>query len=210
MVGSDIGDIDSPTNVGSRSTRVDPKLFGKPSDFSGDRREWRHFEWVFRNWFGFLYDAAEEWLDQAASAPGELGEAVPDRRETDKALYVSLAMVCKSEALDVVKTVTLKRGFESWRQLCKEYGSTNGTSLHEYTNLLEKGFGTTDGFKKNWLKWETQTVDLQRATGEVFSDRLKCAIVLSKVSRTKQDVPASSESRRSRSSSNGIDELLGS
>ena len=40
------------------------------------------------------------------------GEAVPDRRETDKALYMSLAMVCKNEALDAVKTVTHKRGFE--------------------------------------------------------------------------------------------------
>ena len=35
MVGSDIGDINSPTHAGSRSTRVDPKLFGKPSDFLG-------------------------------------------------------------------------------------------------------------------------------------------------------------------------------
>ena len=84
MVESDIGDINSPTHAGSRSTIVDPKLFGKPSDFSGDRREWRHVEWVFRDWLGFLYDTAEEWLDQAANAPGELGEAVPDRRETTK------------------------------------------------------------------------------------------------------------------------------
>ena len=65
MVGSDIGDINSPTHAGSRSTRGDPKLFGKRPDFFGDRREWPHFEWVFRNWFGFLYDTAEEWLDQA-------------------------------------------------------------------------------------------------------------------------------------------------
>ena len=180
MVGSDIGDINSPTHAGSRTTRVDPKLFGKPSDFCGDRREWRHFECVFRNWFGFLYDTAEEWLDQAANAPGELGEAVPYRRETDKALYMSLAMVCKNEALDVVKTVTHKRGFESWRKLSKEYGATTGTSLHEYTNLLEYDFGTTDGFKKRLLKWENQIVDFQKATGEVFSDRLKCAIVLSR------------------------------
>ena len=57
---SDIRDINSLVNVGSRSTKVNPKLFGKPSDFSGDRREWRHFEWVFRNWFGFLDDAAKE------------------------------------------------------------------------------------------------------------------------------------------------------
>ena len=126
---SDIGDINSPrtATVGSRLKRVDPKLLGKPSDFSGDRREWRHFEW----------NAAEEWLDQAASVPGELGEAVLDRRETDKALYMSLAMVCKNEALDVVKTVTHKRGFESWHKLSKEYGATTGTSLHEYSNLLE-------------------------------------------------------------------------
>ena len=137
MVGSDIGDINSPTHAGSRS-RVDPKLFGKPSDFSGDRREWRHFEWVFRNWFGFLHDTAEEWLDQAANSPVELGEAVPDRRETDKALYMSLAMVCKNEALDVVKTVTHKRGFESWRRLSKEHGVTAGdvvARVHESVGI---------------------------------------------------------------------------
>ena len=97
---SDIGDINSPrcATFGSRSTRVDPKLFGKPSDFSGDRREWRHLEWVFRDWFGFFHDAADEWLGQAASAHGELVEAVRERRETDKALYMSLAMVCKNES----------------------------------------------------------------------------------------------------------------
>ena len=61
--------------------------------------------------FGFLYDTAEEWLDQAANSPVELGESVPDRRETDKALYMSLAMVCKNEALDLVTTVTHERGF---------------------------------------------------------------------------------------------------
>ena len=43
----------------------------------------------------------------------KLGEAVPDRRETDKKFYMSLAMVCKNEALDLVKTVTHKRDFES-------------------------------------------------------------------------------------------------
>ena len=52
--------------------------------------------------------------------------------------------------------------------------------MHEYTNLLEYDFGTTDGFKKKLLKWEHQIVDFQKATGEVFSDRLKCAIVLSR------------------------------
>ena len=68
----------------------------------------------------------------------------------------------------------------SWRKLCKEYGSTTGTSLHENTNLLEYDFGTTDGFKKSLLKWENQIIDFQKATSEVFSDRLKCAIVLSR------------------------------
>ena len=96
-------------------------------------------------------DTAEEWLDQAANSPVELGEAVPDRRETDKALYMSL------EALDLVKTVTHKRGFESWRKLNKEHGTTTGTSLHECTNLLEFDFGTTDGF-------ENQIVDFQKCS----------------------------------------------
>ena len=49
-----------------------------------------------------------------------------------------------------------------------------------YTNLLEYDFGTTDGFKKKLLRWENQIVDFQEATDEVFSDRLKCSIVLSR------------------------------
>ena len=101
MVRSDIGDINIHTHAGSRSTRVDPKLFGKPTDSSGDTREWRHVG-VFRTWFGFLYDSLMEF-----------GEAVPDHRETDKALYMSLAMVSKNEALDVVKTATHERDCES-------------------------------------------------------------------------------------------------
>ena len=108
------------------------------------------------------------------------GEAVQERRETGKALYMSLAMLCKNDALDVVKAVTGKRGVECWRRLCKEYGSATETSLHEYSNLLEYDFGTTDGFKKRLLKWENQFVDFQKATGEMISDRLKCAIVLSR------------------------------
>ena len=68
MVGSEIGDINNPSHAGSRPTRVDPKMFGKPSDFSGDRWEWRYFEWVICNWFAFLNDTSEEWLDHAACA----------------------------------------------------------------------------------------------------------------------------------------------
>ena len=52
--------------------------------------------------------------------------------------------------------------------------------MHEYTNLLEYDFGTTDGFKKRLLKCENQIVDFPKATSEVFSDRLKYAIVLSR------------------------------
>ena len=76
--------------------------------------------------------------------------------------------------------MTHKRGFESWRKLCEEYVSTIGTSLHEYAHHLEDDIGTTDGFKKKLLKSENLIVDFQKATGEVFSDRLKCAIVSSR------------------------------
>ena len=128
----------------------------------GSEAVWQAFRFLWRQTRGdtssgyfvtcffFLYDTAEEW--QAANSPVELGEAFPDRRETDKALYMSLAMVCKNEALDVVKTVTHKHGFESWRKLSKEYRATAGTSLHEYTNLLEYDFGTTDGIQEETVE----------------------------------------------------------
>ena len=66
-------------------TRVELKLFGRPFDFLGDRREWRHLEWVSRN---YVCGRGK------VSAVVKLGEAVPERRETDKALYMSLAMMC--------------------------------------------------------------------------------------------------------------------
>ena len=78
-------------------------------------------------------------------------------------------MVCKNEALDFVKTVTHKRGFESWRKLSKEYGATTGTSLHEYTNLLEYDFGTTDGFKKRTVEMgKIRLLTSRRRQVEVF------------------------------------------
>ena len=98
----------------------------------------------FRDWFGFLYDATEGALNEEASSVEELGKAVQERRD---------------DALDVVKTVTRKRGFESWRTLCEEYRSTTGTWFHEYSNFLEYDFGTTDGFKKSLQKCENQIAD---------------------------------------------------
>ena len=71
-------------------------------------------------------------------------------------------MVCKNEALDVVKTVTHKRGFESCRKLSKEYGATNGTSLHEYTNLLEYNPGQNKYSYKSYLN--SKTIDPHQIT----------------------------------------------
>ena len=130
---SDIGDIDSPrAATGGRPTRVDPKLFGKSSEFSGDRREW-----------------------------------------TDKALQMSLAMVCKNDPLVVVKTVTRRRGF--------------GSASFVRSTGLRRGRRCTS----TRISWSmtlgplmaSQILNLQKATGEIISDRLKCATVLSRSPR---------------------------
>ena len=99
------------------------KLCGLPSDFFGDKREWRHFEWVFRNWYGFLHDTTEEWLDQAANAPGELGEALPGSQRDGQRVVHEFGHFVQERAL------SHKRGFQSGRKLSKEYGTTTGTSL---------------------------------------------------------------------------------
>ena len=98
---------------------------------------------------------------------------------------------------------------ESWSKLSKEYGATTGTSLHEFANLLEYDFGTLDGFKKRLLKWENQIVDFQKATSEVFCDRLKCAIVLSRSPGPIRTYLRVLYRRELCSSSKGIDEFPG-
>ena len=176
---SEIGELESPRGV--MTTRVDPKLFGKPADFLGEKGvNGDTLSGVFRNWFVSSTMQQRNGWTRRQSRLWSWAKLYRRARETDTALYMSLAMVCMDGALDVVKAVTGKRGFECWRRLCKEYGSTTGTSLHEYSNLLEYDFGTTDGFKKKLLKWENQIADFQKVIGETFSDRLKCAIVLSR------------------------------
>ena len=89
----------------------------------------------------------------------------PGTQKTDKALYMSLATVCKNEAPDVVNTVTHKRGFESWRKLCKEKGRRLGRRARILRIFLEYDFGTTDGVKKKLLKW----VEVSRTNQDVFA-----------------------------------------
>ena len=47
-------------------------------------------------------------------------------------------------------------GFESWRKLCKEYGTglRLGRRCTSTRIFSEYDFGTTDGFKKRLLKWD--------------------------------------------------------
>ena len=77
-------------------------------------------------------------MDQAASAPGQLGETIPDRRDTDNALYMSLAMVCKNEALDVVKTVTQKAWLRELAQTEQRVRSDDWdvvARVHEFSGI---------------------------------------------------------------------------
>ena len=134
-----------------------------------------------------------------------LGEAVPDRRETDKALYMSLSMVCKNEALDVVKTVTHKRGLESWRKLSKEYGATTGTSLHEYTNLFGIRFSN-----HGWIQeWENRLLTSRRRQVKCSVTGLKMCNCAVKISSFNNRRICAFRVGRLRSSSSCIDELPG-
>ena len=72
MVGSDIGEINR--HVGSRAVWQAFRLLHVESAFRDFPQRYKRF-------------------DQAASASGELEEAVPDRGETDKVLHMSLTMV---------------------------------------------------------------------------------------------------------------------
>ena len=88
-------------------------------------------------------------------------------------------------------------------------GSTTGTSLHEYSNLLEYDFGTTDGFKKKLLKRQNMIAEFQKATSEAFSDRLKCAVVLSRSPGPIRTYLEGSKSWKLQCASVGADEPLG-
>ena len=162
---SDIGELNCPltANVGSRSTRVDPNCSANlqislETDGNGGTSSGYFVTGLVPSTIQLrdVGSGSECTWRAWRSSPGSQRDGHGVVRESGHGVQ-ERSSGCR-------EMVTHKHGFESWRKLSKEYGSTTGTSLHEYTNLLENDFGTTDGFKKQLLKWEKQIVDFQNST----------------------------------------------
>ena len=173
-------DAEAPAT--ERRKKLDVRMFGRPDEFHGKKEKWSHFEFVFVNWFVCTYEEAETMLIQAAASVTPIPEVMgAPSTKSSRALFLSLSQLCKGAALDIVKSVGSRNGYETWRRLSAEYDPNRcqGNSLGMLQRLLKFDFGSTKQFHGLWIKWENEVEVFMRISGETaFTDNLKIALVM--------------------------------
>ena len=97
---------------------VDTRKVGKVPNFSGEQEAWR--EWAFQ--FGAANPKATKALKWATAAELAIDEDDADTEDEDyralsSQLYLALVLMCKGQALTMIRNVTGNNGLEAWRTL---------------------------------------------------------------------------------------------
>ena len=152
-----------------------------PSNFSGEREDWRSFSVKFRSFVGqMLQGVAGQWLDwvrdnreQNAKMAGMDARARP----TAALLYSSLIATCEGKALPLVERAGEGEGLEAWRLLLGRYDQqTRQSRVMRLIQLLSWEFkgdllDSLESFDRACLKYT-------EATKKELDDDMKIGVVI--------------------------------
>ena len=159
---------------------VDKKVFGKPAMFDGVEKNYTDWEFGFVNWFACLSDDAEKKLIEAAEYPRDISMSAigTSTRSLSRALYLILSQSCRGRALDLVKGVAEKNGFEAFRRIRKEYAPKSANRVTAMlAKLISEDFKRGD-FSSGLTQWENDVREYERVSATTLDERLKVAVVL--------------------------------
>jgi hypothetical protein len=124
------------TDVHSAVHGLEMKSFKTPDAFHGDRTKWRDFKFMFCVWLGaVISDELVSKLEEAETSTVPIPPQSDALRILDRKVYAYLVMLTRGPALEIMKSVPSNQGFESWRQLCREFEVKAVTSLGMFQRL---------------------------------------------------------------------------
>ena len=98
-----------------RTVSIDTKLLGRPDIFDGKEEKWPDWSMVFRAYAGILGEHITPGLSAAESGEVVLNSALPEpeKKESSKALFFTLVMLCRGEPLSIIENAGQSEGFHS-------------------------------------------------------------------------------------------------
>ena len=160
--------------------RVETRLLGKPSDFSGAQDAWRDWSTVFNGCAGAAIPRLQKLTDDAAKAAAPIPNAtIPEEnnRAASTQLYWMMLMICKGAALNIVFLAGDSEGLEAWRQLTEKYGPKMRTRCAgQLMSILS--FSFQDDTTERITAWEREIATYERDSGKILDDEIKVGAVL--------------------------------
>ena len=157
-----------------------------PDRFSGEVEHWEDWSWNFENYvFAHNPEAAEllnktELLDvevtDALSHDGDADET--SRRVTfSRKLYYLLALITRGAARLVVRQLSTKNGFETWRNLYKNFALPGATRHVGLLTRVLKPSSRAEHFEQDFYQWESFKNHYKSQTGSALSDTVLVALL---------------------------------
>ena len=108
------------------ATLVDTRSIGKVPNFNGDRESWQEWAFQFTAYLGAANHKATAALKWAATSEVVIDESDIQLENSEYAvissqLYLALVLMCKNQALTLIRNVGGNNGLEAWRILNAHY-----------------------------------------------------------------------------------------
>ena len=162
-----------------------------PEHFSGGVEQWEDWSWNFKNYISVHSLDAAQTLTRVESIDVEITDALlqdPDADVTaqrinfSRKLHYMLALITKGSARLVVRQLSTNNGYETWRNLFKNFalpGATRHVGL--LTKILKPVF-RVDFFEQDFHQWESLKSTFEVQTGSPLPDTVLVALLLNETS----------------------------
>jgi len=162
-----------------------------PEHFGGNVEHWEDWSWNFKNYVSVHSLDAAQTLTKVESIDVEITDALlqdpdPDvtaqRINFSRKLHYLLALITKGSARLVVRQLSTSNGYETWRNLFKNFalpGATRHVGL--LTRILKPVF-RSECFEQDFHQWESLKSTFETQTGNALPDSVLVALLLNETS----------------------------
>ena len=166
-----------------------------PKKYGGQPELWEDWPWNFKAYVSVHNSLAAELLTKSEVAEEPITDALLVNSDEDVAkelvkfrrqLHYLLALLTKDSAKLVVRQLLGVNGFETWKQLSRQFslpGATRHVGL--LCRVLKPSF-SEQTFEQDFQQWEAGKTTYETQTGTLLPDSVLVAILLNETSGTLQ------------------------
>jgi len=162
-----------------------------PDHFSGEVEQWEDWQWNFKNYVSAHNPQAATLLTRIEAMDVEVTDALLEDGDPDvteqrvtfsRKLHYLIALLTKGAARLVVRQLTSQNGYETWRNLYKNFALPGNTRHVGLLSRVLKPVFRHDNFEQDFYQWESLKRQYETQTGTVLPDTVLVALLLNETS----------------------------